>query len=356
MLLRAAAVFAENDIEQGQKRHFQLIWAARRANVARDEGASIMNNCRVVLCLPLLLGACASVPDVTVQYYLAKSVTTFTTTQNIGCTQDELTLVVTNTVSAATEYSADTSKPPHSLRIKDLDNAFADASMSVELFGDGRLKSVNASSTGEGQAVISAAATLAGELPLAVGEGPGAPRKLRVCTVLKNWSDGKAALSFVKTADLAQLSQGDPPLKLNDDKATVSDPGLYDRIAGYLPEVSLQVVEKMPVPRPATYNANDPQTIALTLHDTSRMTVDLYTSDAHGLHRLGTKSFVVPGPGDYVLPIPKAALFGGEQFSLTLSESGAVTALSYGKTSGAPAALGTAQSAATVMTPPAPAQ
>jgi hypothetical protein len=54
-----------------------------------------------------------------------------------------------------------------------------------------------------------------------------------------------------------------------------------------------------------------------------------------------------------VLPIPKAALFGGEQFSLTLSESGAVTSLSYGKTSGAPAALGAANSVATTITPPA---
>src|SRR5690348_1643806 len=155
------------------------------------------------LCLLLLLGACASTPDVTIQYYPAKSLATFTTTQNLACTKDETTLVVTNTVSAATEYSADTTKPPHSLRVKDLDNAFVDASLTVELFGDGRLKGINASSTGEGQAVISAAATLAGELAPLVGASPIEPRKLPECAVLKNWSDGKASLSFVKAVDVA---------------------------------------------------------------------------------------------------------------------------------------------------------
>jgi hypothetical protein len=302
-------------------------------------------------CLLLLLGACASTPDVTIQYYPAKSLTTFTTTQNLACTHDETALVVTNTVSAATEYSADTAKPPHSLHIKDLDNEFADASLSVSLFGDGRLKSINASSTGEGQAIISAAATLAGELAPMLGASPSAPRKLPVCAVLKNWSDGKAALSFVKSVDLAALSP-DSPLQLNDDRATVNDPGLYDQVAAQLPEVTLQVAEKTPVPRPAAYNAADPQMLALTLQDTSEVRASLSSLDRHGLHTLGTKAFIVPGPGDYVLPIPKAALFGGEQFSLTLSESGAVTSLSYGKTSGSPGAVGAAGSVASVITPP----
>jgi hypothetical protein len=306
--------------------------------------------------LLLLLGACASTPDVTVQYYPARAITTFTTTQNVACTHDDMTLIVANTVTATTEYSADTTKPPHRLHVKDLDNPLADASLSVDLFGDGRLKGINASSTGQGQAVISAGAELAGVLVPLAGASPGrAPSKLPACAVLKNWSDGKAALSFVKSVDLAQLSVG-TAVTLNDDKTAMSDPALYERLSDVLPEISLEVSQKSSVPRPAAYAPGDDRdALELTLHDTSTVRLDFHSTDriSFGRHWLGAKIVTIPGPDDYVLPIPKAALFGGQTFSLTLSESGAVTALSYGKTSGAPAALGAANSVATTITPPA---
>ena len=312
-----------------------------------------------LVCCPLvLLAACAGTPDVTVQYYPAKSVTTFTTTQNLSCTKDEMTLVVTNTVSAATEYAADTAEPPHSIRIKDLGNAFADSTMSVELFGDGRLKSINATSTGQGQAIVSAAVQLAKALPLAMSSSPSAPHKLAACAVLKNWSDGKAALTFVKPADLARLSPG-TGLRLNDDEAALSDPALYAQIASALPEITADVSEISAVPRPASYNpaVGRSDVINLTLHDTRVVQLDFYALSGgsfSGRHWLGAKTFTVPGPDDYSLPIPKAALFGGEQFSLALSESGAVTSLSYGRTSGVPAALGAATSAVTIVAPAPP--
>lgn len=306
-----------------------------------------------VFCVLLLLGACASTPDVTIQYYPAKSVTTFTTTQNLACTHDSETLIVTNAVSATTEYSADTTKPPQTLRLKDLDNPLADASLSVDLFGDGRLKSINATTTGQGQAVISAAAGIVGIAAPRLGSSGGpAPLKLPICAVLKNWPDGKATLTFARSVDLAQMDV--PTLPLNDDNAAVSDPVLYAEAAGVLPEVLLTVSNTSPVPRPASA-VQSANTAPLTLHDTSLVQADFTSFDRIGSgrrkHWLGTKTFVVPGPGDYLLPVPRAAPFGGSQFSLTLSESGAVTALSYGKTSGAPAAFGAANSAVTAITP-----
>lgn len=302
-----------------------------------------------IVCLLLLLSACASTPDVTVAYYPAKSVTTFQVSENVGCTQDDMKVIATNAVTATTEYSADTAAPARHLRIKALDNDFADASLSVELFGDGRLKGVNASSTGEGQAVITAAVGLAGAMAPMLGASPQRPHKLPVCAVLKNWTGGKAMLTFVKSFDLAQI----PPASsqtLNDDDAAVSDPGLYDQIANVLPQVSFTIGDKAPVPRPAAYASdNGDSTLALTLRDVSTVRLDFWSAG----HWLGAKTLTVPGPADYSLPIPKAALFGGETFSIALSESGAVTSLSYGKTSGAAAALGSATSVATAVTPPA---
>jgi hypothetical protein len=144
---------------------------------------------------------------------------------------------------------------------------------------------------------------------------------------------------------------------LNDDDAAVSDPSLYAKASGVLPQVTLEISEPSLVPRPARA-VSSPDSVPLTLHDTSLVQADFYSSDRIGSgrsrHRLGSKTFVVPGPGDYVLPIPKAVPFGGSQFSITLSEAGAVTALTYGKSTGAAAALGAASSAATVITPSAP--
>jgi hypothetical protein len=300
-----------------------------------------------VVALGLLVSACASTPDVTIAYYPAKSLTTFQVTENVACTQDEMKLIATNAVTAATEYSADTSAPARHLRLKALDNDFADAALSVELFGDGRLKAINASSTGEGQAVITAAAGLAGTMGPMLGMGPQRPRKLPICAVLKNWAGGKATLTFVKSFDLAQVPSASSHV-LNDEEAAVSDPGLYEQIADVLPRVTFSIGDKTPVPRPAAYvSDNADSALALALRDTSTVRLD-FDSDGHWL---GAKTLTIPGPGDYVLPIPKAALFGGQTFSIALSESGAVTSLSYGKTSGAAAAIGSATAVATTVTP-----
>jgi len=49
----------------------------------------------------------------------------------------------------------------------------------------------------------------------------------------------------------------------------------------------------------------------------------------------------VPQQGaEYNLPIPTAPIFGGQTFAVSLGESGEITSLSYGKTSGLGSALG----------------
>ena len=47
----------------------------------------------------------------------------------------------------------------------------------------------------------------------------------------------------------------------------------------------------------------------------------------------------------YDLPIPKAAFFGTQTFSLAVAESGAITQIGYGANSGASQVLGTAENA-----------
>ncbi len=60
---------------------------------------------------------------------------------------------------------------------------------------------------------------------------------------------------------------------------------------------------------------------------------------------------MVPSPKTYLLPIPKAALFGKQNFALSLADSGAVTAIEYGKATGAAGPLNVLGAAATAAAP-----
>ena len=67
-------------------------------------------------------------------------------------------------------------------------------------------------------------------------------------------------------------------------------------------------------------------------------------TDAQG--PIGSKSVPVPTTTTFAVPIPKAALFGKQTFSLVLAESGRITSLGYGRTAGVPGALGATAAAA----------
>jgi hypothetical protein len=65
---------------------------------------------------------------------------------------------------------------------------------------------------------------------------------------------------------------------------------------------------------------------------------------------IGSARITVPTGNTYYLPIPKAALFGKQSFTLALSEVGTVTSVFYGKTSGAVGALNAAGAVANMET------
>ena len=63
-----------------------------------------------------------------------------------------------------TSYSADRSVEPVSIRIKSIEGGlalFTDSDMGLTFYDDGRLKGVNQSTTGQGEAIIKAAASIA---------------------------------------------------------------------------------------------------------------------------------------------------------------------------------------------------
>src|SRR5262245_12306405 len=116
-----------------------------------------------VVCLAGSLVACASIPDVEYNYYLSKMNGVATVTQTVACAPDMQSLVIVNTPSFVPTYSADLDRGTYKITIRDIEGTFrgfADSSANFGFYDDGRLKSVNQSSTGQGEAAIKSTVSL----------------------------------------------------------------------------------------------------------------------------------------------------------------------------------------------------
>ncbi len=294
------------------------------------------------------LEACASTPNVIYSYYLAGSTSTVTVTQTVDCTSDKKAVVVLNAPAINTLYFADYSKGPYSLQLKSLDGALADTDVGFNFLDDGRLKSVNASSTGQGESILKAAISLAaaaGALGGGVTPPVPAPAPLRECVFINNWGGGKpVTVTYSKQVDLATA----PVAALIPLGPTPGSAALYAAIKDQLPPLAIQVSKRTPSTAGAHLSGSpSDNAIQVTLQETANAQADVL---AQG-QVIFRGSVTVPLATTYTLPIPKVALFGKQSFSLTLSEAGSVTAIQYGKQTGASGALGVLTAAATAVAP-----
>jgi hypothetical protein len=146
--------------------------------------------------IALLVGlcGCASIPKVSRTYYFPIAQQDTSIIQTIGCVitpvNKTLNIAANDADKATTDKDKKGNKPPpgpvytstgpystatatvtttyiadygssHTLRYKDVDSRFGDSDISVGVTDDGRLSSINAAGTGEGAAIIKAAATIA---------------------------------------------------------------------------------------------------------------------------------------------------------------------------------------------------
>jgi hypothetical protein len=299
-----------------------------------------------------LLAGCSAVPDVTYSYYPAKSQTLVSVSQTLDCTTDKTSLIVLNTPSAVASYSADLTKPPYQIRIKDVEgffSPFVDSDITFAFYDDGRLKSINQSTTGQGEAVIKSAVSLATALGGAAPAVKGAT--LPICDKINNWGKGKpVTLTYSTTVDLAtKLGQTIPlpiaPASRQAAAAIGDDPAI--------PKLGVQIGTAPAVASgpsfPATSQIGD--YVSLPLQRSAAVRVDITASGSS----IWTGIIAVPLSESYILPIPRAALFGGQNFSLALNEAGVVTSVDYGKKSGVSGALNAAGAVATAEQPESPA-
>lgn len=346
-----------------------------------------------------LLTGCAAVPDVTIRYRPVTWKVGVTVVHTVTCTHDSKGIVFDQKVAFTPGYGPD-ERAWMTLNLKDLDRFFADTDLAVEFTTDGRLRSINHSSTGQSEPIIksfveaSAAVSARVAQPpflLPGGAPPSSPTALpaaagtleryvgnkrisnpmlqvngkeasvdEVCKVVASFS--RPLPNNTRQVSVAQSVVLGPDVDAGRLETAPSDEKVKKALeeVGVPFEASLEVRRTgdagsdgglQPVAIPVPPSSSDVVSLPLQgverIEATVRVTVvqrDEQKGPLSKRETLSTDSFLIPvAPSagrPFALPIPKAALFGRQTFSLQLGEAGQIVKLSYGRTVGTTGALG----------------
>lgn len=298
-----------------------------------------------------MLGGCATMPPVTMSYYLPTASTRMQVVQTAYCNAAGDRVVVANSVTSTTTYERDVSRR-ETFDIATLDSRYADADISFSFYDDGRLKGVNATTTGQGGEILKSAIGL---VTTAVGAGVLGVGDKTPCEWIADFGGGKpVSLTYSLTAEeVAGLGRPGASAVFVVDPA--SEP-LNAAIKAVLPTLTLYRQATTDIAAPAKYTPStgpaDEDLVMLTLTGLRSVAFDVRATYP-GAADTGPfwRGAVTMPHGEYELPIPRAALFGKQAFGLTLADSGAVTSISYSRLSGVAGALGAANGLAEALSP-----
>lgn len=288
----------------------------------------------------LVLGGCASTPEVSLRYFAPRATTTLTVTQSIDCSADKKRLLVSHTPSPTTGYARDPARS-FVLDTSALKSAWANTELTVEWTDDGRLKSINHTATGQGETIVKSVVELVAS-PLG-----GAPPQAAaaVCGKLAALNGGKpAAIIYEGSIDHGK-SAGAQSVRL---QPAPGSRAVFDALSPGLPNLTFEAGA-----RPASEAMTTPK---VTLAESAVARVTLTGTAATSLQlRVGsdvvwTGKAVVPTAETYEVPIPRPRPFGKQTFALALFESGAIQKLTYNADTGAAAAANAAKAAASFGT------
>lgn len=310
--------------------------------------------CRTLAVLvSVLLAGCATVPDVTFRYHYVTWKTIVTVTHTVGCNADNTRLVAVSAASVQTVYTSDLDKPKE-LKLTDVGSKVADTDLSLSFFEDGRLRSINQGSTGQGESIVKAAVALGTAMvgiakkgTLRASYGTASPNlvtfsmedkdPIEACKEIASRGGSTKTIAITYTATIGPDNDADKPVLLAAASRDVE--GLFE--AGSLPQFFAQRGGVKSVST-ATYapccSSDDLVPLRLQRVGVAELSV---LEERKGIARqeIGRARILIPTGEDYELAIPKARFFGSQTFKLELSEAGAVTAVGYGAKTGAAGVL-----------------
>jgi hypothetical protein len=282
--------------------------------------------------LAVLMSGCASMPDVAIKYYFPKAETQLQVTQTLACTKDAAEIISVASVSQSTTYSSDRAVPRGQLRYKDVAGMFSDGDLAVSLADDGRLVSVNSSSTGQGGAFVKDFIALAAMVVKPAGWTGDPPRRdvKKICGVIDNFGAGKpVSLQFgAKIHYVAPYPERNEMLTIDPNSRVVYDAlTAVDAAPSFLASIKVSEAESA-----ASLSSDDFNRGFIELNDTAIATVTVggIAPGSQESVSVWTNEIPIPLTTHYRLPLPTAGFFGKQTFAISLSGAGAIQKLQYG--------------------------
>lgn len=313
-------------------------------------------------CVGACMCACAELPKAQIHYYYPQTNLNLEVLRAVACNSSNK-LIELFRITPTLTYTADRKSKPQTLDIHKLNTAFSDTDITVKLTDDGRLQSVNGTSTGEGESIFKSALTVAAVVMASgalVASSKGTPLKPdELCKKIAAASpDGKALtlsysgfVSFNHPLEISRLtlepeSSGHDQALLDSLDELVAFPASSGEHCS--PLIDAPVVDDGETPKPIiTFDdeKNTQDRLAVMLMNPALIRVTVCTK--RDMKKQWDKVFPITQRGTpYPVYFAEPTLFGKEQLQLVVNDAGVPTTLQYVKNSGASSALNTIDDAA----------
>jgi hypothetical protein len=301
----------------------------------------------IAAALAVACGGCATLPQGTVQYYLAKTSVTVKVIRTVGCDAND-EVIVANTVSPTFVHEADLGAG-HDLPLAKLRSVFADTDVKIDLTDDGRVKTVNGTLTGHGDEILAKVVSIAGTVAVR-GLGYRSAKAGDACQYIRDTAGDNKVLTLTYEAPInLHAASTDEQVLAPQMSSDVYDKRLLPALGKVCALVSAVRKPGAPVahiePGAVTLHARQPALVDITVK--ARHNAGGQDSTPCG-QEIAKLTVVAAQKGvDYEIPLPKAPAFGKQVFAITFADSGALSSLQYATTSGTTSALGSLDSALT---------
>jgi hypothetical protein len=294
----------------------------------------------VLIAFNAVLAGCASLPNATIKYYLPRTNVSFKVVRTVACDAENY-LVISNAATPVVAHVADPKKGK-TIALSALKGTFSDSDIKVDFYDGGRLKDINASTTGEGEGILKTVISIA--VAAFALEGGSKQYPTQCAAIKKAGAEKPLTLTYA----------GDVKVDTNPPSAEIQIPvditsKVYETNFRSVIGSVCAVVESMATPyTPTIYDPGVNKNV-LHLQEPAQVKIRVTAGGENGACNAGLIwEGVVPvaqlGTA-YSLPLPTPVLFGKEVLAASFAESGAMTSVQFTSNTGAGQALNVGNSA-----------
>lgn len=281
----------------------------------------------LLLCIGIFLCSCGKNPDVSIHYYLSKTEVTVRVIRTVTCDEGDQIFTASNATIIPNHF-ADLNNS-RTLNISQLDSLFSNSDVSFNFYDDGRLKGINATNTGQGEAILKSVVSLVASVS-ALDLDEKYTEECEYINGGKNTRDKSVTLTYEGLVTLTKGTETDVAIKPED---TVH----FEKLGHVLGSVNVLVESVQTTTPPLSRNDLDSDDVLLKLRQPAQASL-VISAGRGGIHDESELSRGVVAVGhlgtEYFVPIPRPAVFGKQEFSITVEPAGTATLLRYGNETG----------------------